>query len=218
MCKIEFLGWSKSCTKYNFCSTLAQKRIGCSTLLQARILVFSDKKLDWEYVLIHIVWPRAHSKWKPIQRFRFSSGWNLWMRIVQLPYKVEFCCIFHKRFKIQIQAHRSQVKTNLLLWQVTDEASSGALCFRPQHSNNSHGTNQQQKVSHQNISKDTLCDKSTKADKEPCDHDGKPDRTKLGLINHPYLLRRLLRAFLSWRQLPTSELSCFWFCQSAWST
>ena len=131
MCKIEFLGWSKSCTKYNFCSTLAQKRIGCSTLLQAKILVFSDKKLDWEYVLIHIVLPRAHSKWKPIQRFRFSSGWNLWMRIVQLPYKVEFCCIFHKRFKIQIQAHRSQVKTNLLLWQVTDEASSGALCFRP---------------------------------------------------------------------------------------
>ena len=119
------------CKKYNFCSTLAQKRIGCSTLLQARILVFSDKKLDWEYVLIHIVWPRAHSKWKPIQRFRFSSGWNLWMRIVQLPYKVEFCCIFHKRFRIQIQAHRSQVKTNLLLWQVTDEASSGALCFRP---------------------------------------------------------------------------------------
>ena len=54
MCKIEFLGWSKSCTKYNFCSTLAQKRIGCSTLLQARILVFSDKKLDWKYVLINI--------------------------------------------------------------------------------------------------------------------------------------------------------------------
>ena len=26
MCKIEFLGWSKSCTKYNFCSTLAQKK------------------------------------------------------------------------------------------------------------------------------------------------------------------------------------------------
>ena len=25
MCKIEFLGWSKSCTKYNICSTLAQK-------------------------------------------------------------------------------------------------------------------------------------------------------------------------------------------------
>ena len=26
MCKIEFLGWSKSCTKYSFCSTLAQKK------------------------------------------------------------------------------------------------------------------------------------------------------------------------------------------------
>ena len=117
--------------------------------------------------------------------------------------------MFHKRFKIQIQAHRSQVKTNLLLWQVTDEASSGAHCFRPEHSNNSHGTNQQQKVSHQNISKDTLCDKLTKADKEHYDHEGKPNRTKFGLISHPYLLRRLLRAFLSWRQLPTSELSCF---------
>ena len=91
--------------------------------------------------------------------------------------------MFHKRFKIQIQAHPSQVKTNLLLWQVTYEASSGAHCFRPYHSNNSHGTNQQQKVSHQNISKDTLCDKLTKADKEHYDHihEGKPNRTKFGL-------------------------------------
>ena len=91
--------------------------------------------------------------------------------------------MFHKRFKIQIQAHRSQVKTNLMLWQVIDEASSGARCFRPYHSNNSHGTNQQQKVSHQNISKDTLCDKLTKADKEHYDHihEGKPNRTKFGL-------------------------------------
>ena len=76
MCKIEFLSWSKSCTKYNFCSTLAQKRNGCWTLLQARILAFSDKKPNWKYVLIHIVGPRAHLQVKTNSTLQIQ----LWMK------------------------------------------------------------------------------------------------------------------------------------------
>ena len=74
MCNIEFLGWSKSCTQYNFCSTLATKKEMVVELYCKLEYLLSPTKSS--IVPIHIVGPRAHLQVKTNSTLQIQ----LWMK------------------------------------------------------------------------------------------------------------------------------------------